>query len=105
MFLFFMKTTLDLPDPLMRQVKIRAASRGHKLKEEIAELLEKGMAAPQAEPLPEGELPYHRHPKTGLLVSRTLKSEGYARPTLEESQAILERANEEEDLLRAGLLS
>jgi len=34
-----MKTTLDLPDPLMRRVKIRAASEGRKLKEVIADLL------------------------------------------------------------------
>jgi len=100
-----MKTTLDLPDPLMRRVKIRAATRGRKLKEEIADLLEKGMAAPQFENMPEGELPYHRHPQTGFLVSRRLTTPGHVPPTPEESQAVLERANEEEDLRRAGLLS
>lgn len=99
-----MRTTLDLPDPLMRQIKIRAASRGRKLKEEIADLLQKGMATSPAEALPEGEQPFHRHPQTGLLVSRTLKTPGYVQPAPEETQAILERANEEEDLRRAGLL-
>jgi len=99
-----MKTTLDLPDPLMRQVKIRAASRGRKLKDEIAELLEKGMASPQAQTSAAGEQPYHRHPKTGFLVSRTLSTPGYSPLTPGESQAIIQRANEEEDLNRAGLL-
>jgi hypothetical protein len=40
-----MKTTLDLPDELMREVKIRAVHENEKLKHAIAELLQKGMAA------------------------------------------------------------
>lgn len=38
-----MRTTHGLPDPLMRRVKIRAASEGRKLKEIISELLAKGL--------------------------------------------------------------
>jgi hypothetical protein len=40
-----MKTTLELPDELMRRVKLRAMHRNQKLKEVIAQLLELGMAA------------------------------------------------------------
>ena len=40
-----MKTTLDLPDELMREVKIRAVHEHKKLKDAIAELLKKGVAA------------------------------------------------------------
>ena len=40
-----MKTTLDLPDDLMREVKIRAVHEHKKLKDVIAELIGKGMAA------------------------------------------------------------
>ena len=40
-----MKTTLDLPDDLMREVKIRAVQEHNKLKDVIAELIRKGMAA------------------------------------------------------------
>jgi plasmid stability protein len=40
-----MKTTLDLPDDLMRAVKIRAAQENRKLKDLIAELLRLGLAA------------------------------------------------------------
>lgn len=40
-----MKTTLDLPDELMREVKIRAVHEHKKLKDAIAELLRRGMAA------------------------------------------------------------
>jgi len=39
-----MKTTLDLPDELARRVKMRAADRGQKLKDTIAQLLEIGLA-------------------------------------------------------------
>jgi plasmid stability protein len=38
-----MKTTLDLPDELMRAVKIRAVHEHKKLKEIIAELLSKSL--------------------------------------------------------------
>ena len=40
-----MKTTLELPDDLMRAVKIRAVHEGKKLKEAVAELIQKGLAA------------------------------------------------------------
>ena len=45
-----MKTTLELPDDLMRRIKLRAVHRNRKLKDEIAQLLEAGIAqAPQAD--------------------------------------------------------
>src|SRR5436190_23995941 len=45
-----MKTTLDLPDALMREVKIRAVHERKKLKDAIAEFIRKGMAAGKARP-------------------------------------------------------
>jgi plasmid stability protein len=44
-----MKTTLDLPDELMREIKVRAAREDRKLKDLVTELLRKGLAA-QEEP-------------------------------------------------------
>lgn len=41
----FVKTTLELPDVLMRRVKLRAVNRNQKLKETVAQLLEQGLAA------------------------------------------------------------
>ncbi len=38
-----MKTTLELPDELMRTVKVRAAQTDRKLKDLIAELIELGL--------------------------------------------------------------
>ena len=40
-----MKTTLELPDALLREVKIRAVDERKKLKDAIAEFIRKGMAA------------------------------------------------------------
>ena len=53
-----MKTTLELPDDLMRRIKLRAVHRNRRLKDEIARLLEAGMAlapepaAPKKPPRP-----------------------------------------------------
>ncbi len=40
-----LKTTLDLPDDLMREVKIRAVHEHKKLNDAIAEFIRRGMAA------------------------------------------------------------
>ena len=45
-----MKTTLDLPDDLMREVKIRAIHERKKLKDAIADFIRKGMAAARKRP-------------------------------------------------------
>lgn len=45
-----MKTTLDLPDELMHEVKIRAVHEHKKLKDAIAEFLRKGLAAGKTRP-------------------------------------------------------
>jgi plasmid stability protein len=44
-----MKTTLDLPDDLMRVVKIRAVEGNRKLKDEIADLLRRGLSQRRGE--------------------------------------------------------
>ena len=41
-----MKTTIELPDDLMMRVKLRAVREHKKLKDAIAEYLERGMKAP-----------------------------------------------------------
>jgi plasmid stability protein len=40
-----MKTTLDLPDELVKELKLRAVHEGKKLKDAIAEALRAGLAA------------------------------------------------------------
>ena len=63
-----MKTTLDLPDELMRTIKVRAAQEDRRLKDLIAELLRKGLAAePGREP--EGQPAIRRRVKLPLVQS------------------------------------
>lgn len=40
-----MKTTLELPDDLMRELRIRAAESDRRLKDVVAELIERGLEA------------------------------------------------------------
>jgi plasmid stability protein len=47
-----MKTTLDLPDDLMREVKIRAVHEHKKLKDAIAEFIRNGMSKTRPAKLP-----------------------------------------------------
>lgn len=54
-----MKTTIDLPDALVKEVKLLAVMEGKKLKDEMAELLRTGLAAKPAKatevPSPDAE--------------------------------------------------
>ena len=40
-----MKTTIDLPDELVKELKLRAIHEGKKLKDAVAELLRRGLSA------------------------------------------------------------
>ena len=61
-----MKTTLEIPDQLMRRVKMRAVQRNQKLKDTIATLLEAGIAATP------DDVPLARQPKPVRLKTRRL---------------------------------
>jgi len=41
------KTTLDLPDDLMRAIRIRAAKEGRRLKDVVADVMRRGLASEQ----------------------------------------------------------
>ena len=43
-----MRTTIDLPDPMYRQIKSRAALEGRPVKDLLQELLRRGLAAEPA---------------------------------------------------------
>ena len=45
-----MKTTLDLPDDLMREIKVRAAREDRKLKDLVADLLRRGLREESRKP-------------------------------------------------------
>jgi plasmid stability protein len=44
-----MKTTLELPDDLVKEIKILAVNEGKKLKDAVADLLRQGLAAASGE--------------------------------------------------------
>lgn len=43
-----MKTTLELPDELMRAIKVRAAQQDRKIKDVVAELLRRALSQPES---------------------------------------------------------
>ncbi len=60
-----MKTALDLPDELVRDVKILAAQEGRKLKDVVADLLRRGLDS-TAGIVPMASSPFVTDPITGL---------------------------------------
>ena len=46
----FMKTTIDLPEDLVREMKFRAVREGRKLRDVAAEVFRRGLAAPVPSP-------------------------------------------------------
>jgi plasmid stability protein len=48
-----MRTTLDLPDDLMRNLKARAALEGRSLRDLVLALVERGLQAPALAPAPD----------------------------------------------------
>lgn len=63
-----MKTTLDLPDALVKQVKLRAVHEGRKLKDAVADLLRKGLAVKRDDPSEPSTPVVGTDKKTGLPV-------------------------------------
>ncbi len=61
-----MKTTLELPDDLVKQMKLRALQDGRKLKDAVADLLRKGLAVARDEPSDADQPAVTRDKKTGL---------------------------------------
>jgi plasmid stability protein len=45
-----MKTTLEIPDELMREIKVRAAKEDRKLKDLVSDLLRRGLAEAEQPP-------------------------------------------------------
>lgn len=71
-----MKTTIELPDDLMQRVKLRAVHAHRKLKDEVADLLERGIrAAPQKKTMP--------------FVPKPLKLRGGFKPGIDDIEAAI----------------
>lgn len=84
-----MRTTLDLPDETFRKLKAEAALRGFKLKELVAQLIERG--------LNEGSLPPPANrSRRNFAIPIAREADGTVTPSL--SNAQLQAILEEEDL-------
>ena len=84
-----MRTTLELPDPLFREVKIRAIQQGVTLKDLLARYIQAGMAAPAtaAVPLPRVHIPLPIfRPVDGSIIPARSNADLFA--MLEEEDAI-----------------
>jgi len=84
-----MRTTLDLPDETFRKLKAEAALRGFKLKELVAQFIERGLAADSAAPMTAE--PRRRPP---IPIAR--KADGNVTPAL--SNAALDAILDEQDV-------
>jgi hypothetical protein len=96
-----MKTTLDLPDELVRAVKLRAVREGRKLKEAVAELLRRGLASSAAMPLTQPTI--STDPETGLPIIQGGPGAPISTMSVEEIYATIQKSQEEEDLERFGV--
>jgi hypothetical protein len=98
-----MKTTIDLPDDLVRQVKMRAVAEGRSFKDLIADCLRRGLERqPSADLTP----PPREGPLTigpaGLPLFHCRPDAPAARSTVEDLLLLEQRLQAEEDKLRAG---
>jgi plasmid stability protein len=99
-----MKTTLDLPDELIRGVKLRAINQGRTVKDLVAELLRRGLGLE-----PEG--PPKKRPansmvvtgENGLPIVRCAPNAPATRMSVKQLLSLEQEAQRGEDGKRAGL--
>ena len=98
-----MKTTLEIPDEIMRAVKIRAAVEGRKLKDIVAEALKAGLLAISSSPRSPKGIQVETDPKTTLPVVVAVADAPGSTLTAEELKGLEQYSLNQEDLERAGL--
>ena len=62
-----MRTTLDIPDPLYRQIKVRAATEGRTIRELILEGIQAKLAEEQIAPAKPFKIPVIHSKRPGTL--------------------------------------
>ena len=99
-----MKTTLDLPDELIREVKLRAVVQGRTVKDIVAEFLRQGLGmAPLGRP---GKAPVSSMVEIGergLPVIRCRPHAPATRMSVEELLGLEQETQANEDLKHAGI--
>ena len=92
-----MKTTLDLPADLVREMKLRAVQEGRRLKEVAAEVFRRGLGQPET-----AAKPATRHRITLPLIQCSSDAPA-SRMSAEEIIALEHASQTREDLERLGL--
>lgn len=101
-----MKTTLDLPDDLVRAVEFQALRDGRKLNDAVADLLRKGLAgstAPRPQAAANASVRITTDPTTGLPVIICDPNAPASKMTIKELLALEQETQTQEDLERLGL--
>ncbi len=99
-----MKTTLDLPDDLVRRMKIRAVQEGRSLKRLAAELLSRSLnAAAVPTPAPSAVTKRVRVAENGFPVFHCGPKAPASLMTADELIALEQQPQFEEDMKRAGI--
>jgi hypothetical protein len=99
-----MKMTVDLPDDLVREVKIRAVMNGRTVRDLVADLLRQGLGlALPAFPGERSASSMVTMGEGGMPVSRCAPDAPATRMSVAELVALDQRGQNEEDLRRAGL--
>lgn len=98
-----MKVTYDLPEDLVRELKVRAAQQGRTVKDLVAEMLH-GALYGEERNLPDcAAAAIIEHDENGFPYFKCGMDAPAAKMTLEELLALEEQADEEDALRRAGL--
>lgn len=99
-----MKTTLDLPDDLVREMKLRALMQGRTLRDLAADFLRQGlgMAAPRQVITPLRDLPFDLS-ADGIPLFRGSPTAPAVHMSLEELLQLEQDALYQEDMQRAGI--
>jgi len=98
-----MKTTLELPDELMREAKLRAVAQGRTLKDLVADCIRQGLGL--APPLPSSAGALGDRVlvvSNGLPVIRCRADAPVLRANLQDLLALEQQAQTEEDMQHAG---
>jgi len=93
-----MKTTIDLPEPLVRDMKLRAAKEGRKLKDVATEVFEAGLRVSSA---PRAPRAYRQKLDTPLFACEAAEASAPGM-SVRELLKLEQRAQAEEDARRVG---
>lgn len=98
-----MKTTLDLPDELLREVKLRAVLQGRTVKDLVTEFLRQGLGMVPPEKARTRKSSMVIIGKNGIPSVRCSENAPASRMSVEELLALEQESQQQEDLKRGGL--